>query len=64
MGGRTYSWPPRVAIIGYGKAKHHGQMPPRVQKLLARLQSECSDSIDNWEVRLQEKMSVRTRDRL
>ena len=27
VGGRTYAWPPRVAIIGYGKAKHQALNP-------------------------------------
>ncbi|CAE7623069.1 unnamed protein product [Symbiodinium sp. CCMP2592] len=58
LGGRTYVWPKRVVIVGYGVAKTGNRSPPQVTKLLERLTKEC-DWSNPWEVRLQDEMHVK-----
>ena len=57
LGSRTYVWPQRVVIIGYGVAKHGNRPPPAVTALFERLEKEC-DWGNRWEIRLQDQMKV------
>ena len=55
LGGQVYTWPSRVAIVGYGM---HG-ITPRVEWLINRLE-DCTRQQFRWENRLNEEMPTRT----
>ncbi|CAE7547152.1 unnamed protein product, partial [Symbiodinium sp. CCMP2592] len=57
VGGKTYVWPKRVVIVGYGVAAHGNRPSPQMADLLERLDKESNFS-NKWEVRLQVQMHV------
>ena len=56
LGGKVYTWPSRVAIVGYGIKNG---ISPRVQWLIKQLE-DCTDQQLRWEVHLNEEMPTRT----